>query len=565
MRKSPTLLLSACIISTALLSGCAGFKLCNYTFTVHPNNPELKNDSVVVRYTMAYPAKSIPKKGHAEIVPMLIMAVDTFYFPTLKVKGEKSDKEGKTLNYKEGGSVDYYGGIKYREGMENAELMVNGNGWKSKKVAGKANASCGVTPIAKGVNTTSKWAKLPDSQDMIMAGHNYGPVYKQLQASVYFPYNSAEFRKTQKNSTDAKDFIAGLIDFQQKGNSLLEARVTGYTSPEGADALNKKLSQSRADIVAPWLSKELKKSKPDFTFTPDIKGIQTELNQLKEYLIKELKIPASEVNSAMPADITLAELLKTFKPYKNEISTFLTPLRKTEMTAKFKLKEKSNEELQKAALTDPASLTYEELLYTAEKVITDEKNRLMVYQSARKVEPSDYRAYNNGGVTAAKLGDWTTAEDLLRMAEKVDPKNQAVKHNLGIIFLKKGDTPRAETYFTEAAGLPEAEQALCAMYIKQGKYEKAYGMAERSPSFNTALASVLVGKSGETESILAKSGESESARSHYLKAIAKARQNNKAGALNHLKEAFSKDNTLKEKALKDKEFENFRREVESLE
>ena len=191
-------------------------------------------------------------------------------------------------------------------------------------------------------------------------------------------------------------------------------------------------------------------------------------------------------------------------------------------------------------------------------MITDEKSRLAINQSAEKVNPSDWRAYNNAGVSAATQGKWDVAEEELRKAEKVAPSEKIILSNLGKVYWQKGDRKKAEEYFDKAAGFADADQAKGSILILRGKYNDAVAKFGGVNSFNAALAKLLAGRPGEVDATLDGGADKDKALSSYLKAIAASRQGNKEKVLSNLKTAISKDASLRAKAKDDAEFIKYR-------
>ena len=155
------------------------------------------------------------------------------------------------------------------------------------------------------------------------------------------------------------------------------------------------------------------------------------------------------------------------------------------------------------------------------------------------------------------MDKWNEAEIEFRKAEKIAPNEKTVLANLGKYFYQKGETAKAEEYFKKAAGNEDADHALGSLYILQGKYSEAVSLYGSTKSFNAALAKCLAGNPGEVAPTIDGSDDQEKALSYYLKAIASARLTNKASVLSNLKEAFTRDNSLKAKAAKDVEFQKY--------
>jgi hypothetical protein len=77
-------------------------------------------------------------------------------------------------------------------------------------------------------------------------------------------------------------------------------------------------------------------------------------------------------------------------------------------------------------------------------------------------------------------------------------------------------------------------------------------------TFNAALAKMLGGDAAGAQRILEQSTDKDSAMGHYLMAIIGARQSNGDMVRNHLAMAVQKDGSLRDKAMKDLEFRNFK-------
>lgn len=558
------------LCSPMLMVGCGKFNLDKVTYTVTPNPLEYRNDSVAVTIKADYPKKSIPKKGHAVLTPTLEFNGQSVDYPPLKVKGEKSKAaEGQVLNHKEGGSVTYNGMIQYKEGMQKSELFVKAKGYTLSK-KGEKEKFDGKTPnaVAQGVITTPLLTYI-ETNKMVEGKNNYGPIFKTNTSVLYFAYNSKEVRGVEKKSEDMNNFRS-FMDQQTKDSSTFKSMdVLGYASPEGAADLNTELSGDRSTNFSKYLGEEVKKvNKP----LADQKSMKTEAKGadfagFEQKLSEKAGSDKSKVSQLVKGGVTNAELQKELKSIDGALAKkveteILTPLRRAEVITTVELKPKTEAQLKSLSVSDPASLTLEELLYTAEKLETNDNTRLAIYQSAEKVNPSDWRAFNNAGAVAAKLGKWDVAEEELRKAEKVAPTEKTVLSNLGKVYWQKGDRKKAEEYFDKAAGFPDADQAKGSILILRGKYNDAVSKYSNANTYNAALAKLLAGKPGEVEATLNNGPDKDKAASDYLKAIAASRQGNKEKVLSNLKTAIGKDASLRAKAKDDAEFLKYREDAD---
>lgn len=560
------------LCSPLLMVGCSKFNLDKVTYTVTPNPLEYKNDSVAVTIKADYPKKSIPKKGHAVLTPTLVFNGQSVDFQPLKVKGEKSKQgEGQVLNHKTGGSVSYNGVVQYKEGMQKSELFVNAKGYTANKKGEKERFS-GKTPnaIAQGVVITPLLAYV-ETGKMTEGKHNYGPIFKTNTSVLYFAYNSKEVRGVEKKSEDMANFREFVGKQTKDSSTFKNMDVLGYASPEGKEDLNNKLSADRSGNFGKYLGEEVKKLNKGVA---DKKVIKNEAKGadfagFEKKLSEKAGSEKSKVSQIVRGGVTNAELQKELKAMdkggslaKEIEKEVLTPLRRAEVITTVELKPKTEAQLTSLSVSDPASLTLEELLYTAQTLHKDEKTRLSIYQSAEKVNPSDWRAYNNAGVSAATQGKWDVAEDELRKAEKVAPSEKIILSNLGKVFWQKGDRKRAEEYFDKAAGFTDADHAKGSILILRGKYADAVAKYGSANTFNAALAKLLAGKPGEVEATLNNGADKDKAISDYLKAIAASRQGNKEKVLSNLRTAIGKDASLRARSKDDAEFIKYREDAD---
>jgi Flp pilus assembly protein TadD len=137
--------------------------------------------------------------------------------------------------------------------------------------------------------------------------------------------------------------------------------------------------------------------------------------------------------------------------------------------------------------------------------------------------------------------------------------NPVSTNNLGVVARLKGDRKKAAELYNKAmAAGPEVKYNLGIINIQNGDYASANSNMSGTKSFNAALAKMLGGDPAGAQAIMDDSSEKDSAMGHYLMAIIGARQNNGDMVRNHLGMAVQKDASLREKAMKDLEFREFK-------
>ncbi len=535
------------VAASVLTFGCAKFNLDKIKYKVVPCPLEYKADSIEVTITAEYPKKTMPKKGTADLTPVLKYKGGEKAFKTLAVKGEKADGSGQTLSWS-GGTVKYNSKIPYVAGMEEAELHVKGVGYMKGKEKGTVMTK---DPICLGTIITPLLLK--KDEKFVYGKHNYGPITLTRKVSMFFPYNSFNIRPSEKDSV-SKGTFNSFVDFQIKdGGTFKSLDVNGWASPDGEEGKNNELSTKRADEVKKYLDGYIKGKKLTVTISgkgngEDLAGLNSLASKAnftgKDDLVNKIKGGAknSELKSAGNA---------SYNQFEKEL---LSPLRKSEITLIITERQKTAAELTDLAKNNPKKLTLEELLYTVETLITDDATKITVLQSTASQFPSDWRANNNIGIIYAKQGKLNEALTEFQKAEKIAGSEKGIKNNIGAVYMLKGDKTQAISYYKQGSGSQENNHNMGNVYITQGKYNEAVSAYGSENSFNAALGKLLAGNPEKAPAIIDGSSEKDEAISYYLKAVAAARTNSNQAVIDNLKTAISKDASLKAKAKADLEF-----------
>ena len=247
--------------------------------------------------------------------------------------------------------------------------------------------------------------------------------------------------------------------------------------------------------------------------------------------------------------------------FKELAETILPELRRARLTMNYEIIGRSDEQIVAQFGSDASKLSVEELLYGAN--LSTVSNKEAWYQKASQLYPNDYRAYNNLGMLAYQNGDMSAAENYFNKAKSLKADAPEVNANLALIELGKGNVSAAETNLGKAAGAQGFNEASAALNIAKGSYQQAASAASGVKSNTAALAQILNKDYAGAKSTLAGVAKKD-AYTSYLLAIVAARTNDAAGVNSNLKEAVSKDSSLKGRAVKDLEFAQYKSAVESL-
>jgi Flp pilus assembly protein TadD len=359
------------------------------------------------------------------------------------------------------------------------------------------------------------------------------------------------------------DFIKG---FAAKGNiNLRGLLVDAWASPEGELSLNENLATERAESASKWAKSEMRRNKVTadsagtfYTLTPrgeDWDGFKKAMMATTEVPDKELVIRVLE----MYPDVNKREQeIKNMAATYTEIRDHILPsLRRSEMKLNYQIVGKTDEQLTAMSKNMPDSLTVEELLFAA-TLTNDLNEKLRIYKEVERIYPNDHRGVNNVGYIYMLQNKLADAEAQFQRANSI-LDNPVSTNNLGVVARLKGDRKKAmELYRKATAAGPEVKYNMGVIDIQNGDYGAANGNMSGNNTFNAALAKMLGGDAAGAQRILEQSTDKDSAMGHYLMAIIGARQSNGDMVRNHLALAVQKDGSLRDKAMKDLEFRNFK-------
>ena len=552
MKKQSIKALALIAISSAFVTSCDLLKDLNYKVT--PSPLEMHADSVRVKVEVMFPEKGIKKKASAEITPML----GTTALKTVIVQGEKVSGNGTVIQYKPGGKMVYTDVVAYKPEFENAELMVTGKVFKGGK---EKKDKFTATKIADGTITTpylvAKNFKVIYAKDAFVRTNE-----KSFVAQVNFEKGKSNVKPAELKDKDVVDFANWLKTAETNPKIAIKAiNVTGYASPEGEVGKNDNLSLDRA-TAAKTAAIELSKKAQSTAGQLEIYNLSGKGEDFDGFK-KELQ--ASSINEdeknlvirvlEMHKDPTMREtemrnMGKTFTELDKDI---FPRLRRAELSTVYDLTGFSDEELKAVSVSNPDTLTIEELLFTA-TLTSDLNEKARLYTIATKNYNTDYRGFNNLGVVNYFQNKVEDAQANFEKANNL--KDNAIsKNNLGAIAGLKGDRAKAAKLLAQAKGAGnEVAYNTGIINIQAGKYADAVSSFGAEASFNKALAQLLNNSSAEAIKTIDLSSDKESARGFYLKAVAAARMDKIDTVVTNLKNAISKDASYKAKAGKDREF-----------
>jgi Flp pilus assembly protein TadD len=553
-------------IATALfLAGCAGLgsmekALETLNIKVNPETLIIRGDIVEVEITGNFPAKYFAKKVRLEATPVLVWDGGEAAFATEGFQGEDAAGNYTIVPFEAGKSFTYTASIPYDAAMEDgSRLELRLRGLKGDKVVEfDPYVLCnGVITTPNLVQPDDKFAMTPDRFQRTMS--------YTLGDDINYAYNSSQVT-TAETRQDGWKAMKDLFVLAASADSvsLTGTTIEAYASPEGEISLNEDLATNRTESAQKALMKELKRKKietADGFYTlmakgEDWNGFKSLMNA-SDIADKDLILRVLEMYSdKSKREEEIRNIAKTYSEIEDQI---LPSLRRSEIAMNYTVEGYTDEQLIAIATRAPATLTVEELLFSA-TLFDDVNDKYTIYAACADAYSSDLRGHNNAGVCLMEMGRRNQAEEAFNSARSLDPNNQAVLNNLGAITRQKGKTDEAASLFGKAGSGPEVSYNKGLVAITKGNYGAAISNMSGATTANLALAKLLNGDASGAKTTLENAND-DSAVSSYLLAICSARLGDGEGVKRNITDALTKDGTLREKAKSDLEFQNYSSEL----
>ena len=562
MRKNSYLIMSVAAV-TALTSCKKLGDLSADNFTVTPTPLEAVAGQVPTTIDGKFPEKYMKKKAVVTVTPVLKYEGGEAKGQSATFQGEKVEGNDQTIAYKAGGTYTMKAIFDYVPAMQKSDLYLQFDAKVGKKTVSVPEVKVGYGVLA----TSALLGKTLASTNPSLAPDAYQRIIKEKQeANIKFLIQQANLRSSELNSTSMKDFVKMLkqINDEKETKALKNIEVSAYASPDGALDLNTRLAEKRQDNSEKYLQKQLKSNKMtaevDTKYTAeDWDGFQELVSQSniqdKEVILRVL----SMYKDPEEREKQIRNMSAVFKELADQI---LPELRRARLTINYEIIGRSDEQIVAQYKSDASQLSVEEMLYGA-NLMTNAADKEAWYQKTTQLYANDYRAYNNLGMLAYQKGDLTAAENYFNKAKSLKADASEANANLALIAMNKGDIKSAETYMGKASGANNFNEIMGNLNIAKGAYQQAASNFNGVNTNSAALAQILNKDYASAKTTL-NNVKNADAYTAYLKAIVAARTNDAAGVNSNLKEAVSKDASLKAYAAKDLEFASDQSTINSL-
>ena len=512
----------------------------NVQVTCEPSVLEVVNGTIDPVVKVTYPKDYFNPKVILEVTPVIVYEGGEAAMKPFKYQGEKVKDNYKVVS-SEGQKVTERLHFDYVEGMEKSHLEL-----RSRVLAGKKSINLPTRKVADGANTTYMLVKR--AGNVAFKKDNYQDVIvTTAEGQIKYKVNSSEVRNSELKGTSVKEFLAALDAANANERSTVKStEIVAYTSPEGAEKLNNKLSGNRSQSASKAWDKI---TKGHDALDPSVKSVGEDWEGFQQ-LVSESNIEDKELILrvlSMYSDPAVREneirnMSQVFTALKGEV---LPELRRARLIANVETKNYTNEELLDILKNNEKILDEEALLRVA-SVAQDNAQKESIYQKAIERFSSSRAMYNLAALYLNE-GKVSKAEAGLAELNAADPD---VINAKGVVALRKDDFGTAESLFRKA-GTPEAKKNLGIVLILTGQYEEAAQVLKDVDGccHNTVLAYILTDQLDKAM----ESAHCGDPKVWYLKAIVAARQGKVSEMKTFLERAY-KNPSLQARAAKDIEF-----------
>ena len=514
-----------------------------------PQPLEMVAGKVPVTINATFPPKWFDKKATLIVTPVLRYNGGEAWGTSYTYQGEKVAGNGQVISQSLGGNTTMTSNFDYVPDMLTSELFLT----FSAKVGNKV-VELPEIKVGDGILAT---ASLLDAGSEIpaIAPDKFQRIIKEAyNADIMFLIQQAELRASELKKSSVSDWKNVVTNANQASNQKVDVEISAYASPDGGLELNEKLAGKREQNTDKYLKQEFKKANVNAPVSAhytaqDWEGFK-ELVEKSNIQDKQLILSVlSMYKDTEQREREIKNISSVFSVLADEI---LPQLRRSRLTANVEIIGKSDEQLTQLAASNPKSLTVEELLYAA-SLANANSAKEAIYKTVTELFSSDFRGFNNLGVTNFLNGNISAAESNFNKALSLVSNSPETNLNLGLIALTKGDKSKAQEFFGKASGVSGLNSALGLLSVANGNYSQAVGSFGNSATNNSALAQILIKDYSKAQTTLNAIANPNGLTS-YLKAIVAARTNNVNDVVSNLTQAVKLDPSLAKKAAVDMEF-----------
>ena len=551
--------------SAVVLTSCS--KLGNLTsddFKVTPTPLVEQSGEVPAQISVTIPEKYMKKKAVVTCTPVLRYQGGEVTSESATFQGEKVEGNGTAVQYKVGGTYSMKANFRYTPEMLKSDLYMKFDAKLGKKVKQIPEVKIGYGVIA----TEDLISRCLDGATGAQATDKFQRTIQQKQeANIKFLINQANLRTSELQSVSVKDLVAVLKDINDNNEKrVLDAiEVSAYASPDGKYSFNEKLAERRQNVSSDYLKKELQKIKMKADINTrytaeDWDGFQ---ELVKASNLQDKQVILSVLSMYKDPEEREQQIRNMSNIYTDIKDGIMPELRRARMIVNYQVIGRSDEEIVKQYKDDASKLSVEELIYGANKLVSDPNEKQQWYQTIAKLFPNDYRALNNQASVAYAEGDYDKAAQLLAKARNINSRAPEVNTNQALLALRDGKLNEAEGLLGQGFGADAYNDVMGAYNVAKGNYQQAAKNLGEAKNNAAALAQILNQDYAAARQTLA-GVKNADATTSYLSAVLAARTGDAAAVVSNLRQAFEKDASLKARALNDLEFAKYATAIAGL-
>ena len=511
-----------------------------FSVTCEPHILEVVGGKVDAAVTLNFPAEYLKANAMMVTTPVIVYAEGKRTGPSYIYQGEQIKANYRVIPLK-GGKHTQNVSFDFVSGMEQCVLEL-----QCKFVVGGREVAMPPVKVADGCIATYRLADLggeyapkPDGFERIS---NY-----TTETSILFDVNSSDVKNNQQNKNALEVYKSYLRDIERDPRyNVTGAEIVAYASPEGGVDLNDKLSENRAKSA----EKTWSRMSAGLSDSIKVSSVGQDWEGFKEAMansdIEDKDLILRVLSMYSDPEVREAEIKNLSFIYEDIKKDVFPGLRRASFVVNAEHTGYSDEELKEMAEQQLILLSEPEILHLA-SISEDRDNKKYYYRVTTERWGSNAGYYD----LATLAMDENKLEVALAYLTHTDETDPDVLNLLGVIEMRRGRYEEALKYF-ELSGSEDAGKNTGTVKIATGDYTAAAEALAGTGSRNEALALILAGQADKAAAM-----GCESARDHYVAAVAAARLGDAAGVKEHLAKA-AEDPVYAEKAAKDAEFADFR-------
>lgn len=248
--------------------------------------------------------------------------------------------------------------------------------------------------------------------------------------------NEAEFQKVDRVIKEVHD---------NKDLTITDFMIEGFASPEGGWEYNRILSEKRANSFADYLQT---KHQIERSRIKSVKGIGEDWNGLRQAVESSDMADKQEIlriiDQVTPPDARDAQLIRLSggNSYRFLLNNFYPTLRRTDYRIAYNVRSFSLEEAKAQIKSNPRLLSLNEMYLVAHSYPKESKEFKEVFDIAVRLFPNDPIAIINSAATDLERGNFAIALERME-AVKEDPR---AWNNLGVTHARLGNMTLAAEY-----------------------------------------------------------------------------------------------------------------------